>query len=333
MNRTRTKVRKLSVEDLGVPVEVAGADGADLSTDITGDSEYAVLPESNEILQKVRQALSMGFAGVILSGPPGTGKSWYAKRIAGTLAVDQHAIRIVQFHSSYQYEDFIEGFVPTPPVGFRSEKKVFSQICKAASLRPGDHVLIIDEFSRCDVARVFGEALTYIEQDKRGQQFTLSSGSDLTVPPNLILLCTMNPWDKGVDELDVALERRFAQIDLLPDSLTLQNILSDKGADPEFVQKVVRFFEWVQRLDDETLRIGHAYFLGCLDQNRAELAWEFRLFPFFRKACRLDSATLDMIKREWSKVVPWNAPEGAAVTGDVEAEAETIEGEPLSPGR
>lgn len=318
---TSNRVRPLSLEDLGIAVETTVGEAGET------EEKIETLPETDEVLIKVRAALDMGFAGVILSGPPGTGKSWYAKRIAFTIADEPDAVRIVQFHTSYQYEDFMEGFSPRDGGGFELQKKTFALLCDDAAERPDvRHVLLIDEISRCDVARVFGEALTYLEMDKRGQEFTLASGSTMRVPPNLVLLATMNPWDKGVDELDVALERRFAQIEMPPSSSELRKILEKKGAAPDIIDRVVGFFESVQKLDDEMVHLGHAYFINCIDEVKARQAWEFRLQPFFKKACRLDRSLLDNITRSWRRAFP-----PATIAGQEEAAAggpETEVGEP-----
>ncbi|WP_259667659.1 McrB family protein [Rhizobium lentis] len=296
---TSNRVRPLSLDDLGI--ELRTEDHAAAMATATFDP----LPPEDPTLVEVKAAIALGFAGVILSGPPGTGKSWYAKRIAQTISGNPDNVRIVQFHASYQYEDFMEGFMPKDGGGFELHKKVFPLLCDDAAELPDEtFVLVIDEISRCDVARVFGEALTYMEVDKRGLPCTMASGSMLVVPANLIVLATMNPWDKGVDEMDVALERRFAQIDMPPSVAALRKILQGNGADGAFVDLVATFFDGVLKIEEEAVHLGHAYFNNCLDQPSARRVWNYRLLPFFRKACRLDSELLQKIRRMWLNVVP-----------------------------
>lgn len=316
---TPDRVRHLSLDDLGIKAKSTE------TAEQLDEPEIELLEETDEVLTEVRAALAMGFAGVILSGPPGTGKSWYAKRIAQTIAGNPDSIRVVQFHTSYQYEDFMEGFAPKDGGGFELQKKVFALLCEEASELPDlTHVLLIDEISRCDVARVFGEALTYLELDKRGLEFLLASGDKLVVPSNLIVLATMNPWDKGVDELDVALERRFAQIDIPPNAGTLRKILAGKGADAALVDRVAAFFEGVQQLDDDMVHLGHAYFINCVDEASSRRAWAYRLNPFFKKACRLDKDMLTEITRMWLKSFP-HVRENAAAAGVEQAANEAAE--------
>ena len=189
------------------------------------------LDSDDGILSQVQEARELGFAGVILSGPPGTGKSWYAQQIGVALAGQWDSVRSVQFHPSYQYEDFVVGYAPRKDGSFELQEKEFARICRDAAATPEtEYVLVIDEMSRTDVVRVFGEALTYIATDRREQPFILASGEELAVPKNLFIIGTMNSWDKGVDELDIALERRFAEIAISPDSAVLRRLLERKGA-------------------------------------------------------------------------------------------------------
>lgn len=330
---TDHRVRPISVEDLGIDVaapDATAAAEAETTVDTVEEQPpVEKLEATDRHLIEVLAALDMGFAGVILSGPPGTGKSYYAERIAHTIADDPDAVTTVQFHASYQYEDFIQGFAPKESGGFELQDKVFVLACKKALSQPGvKHVIVIDEISRCDVARVFGEALTYMEVDKRGKVFTLSSGDQLTIPPNLSILATMNPWDKGVDELDVALERRLAQIDFPPDVEALRKILATKGAAPEFVERMATFFIGIQSLDDELVRLGHAYFNNCVDEASARRAWAYRLLPFFKKACRLNKDLLTQIQRLWVKAVPNPAAAGAVPAAEAAIAADGVPAQP-----
>jgi 5-methylcytosine-specific restriction protein B len=313
---SENSVRTLSLDDLGLS-NLAEAEKA--TPEGPQPFDESELDEDDEVLIAVRRAHEMGYAGVILSGPPGTGKSWYAQQVGVALSGSWDAIRSVQFHPSYQYEDFIFGYAPRKEGGFELRPKEFALICRDAATNPGTlHVLIIDEISRSDVVRVFGEALTYIERDKREQPFQLASGEELSVPKNLIIIGTMNPWDKGVDELDMALERRFAQVDLEPNAKTLRKLLTERGVSLAFVERVVGFFEKLQEQQLEAVRLGHAYFLRCTDEDAAQAAWRLRLRPTLRRACRLEPTLFKTIEGFWSEVMKSDEkiPEENAGDGD-----------------
>lgn len=303
--------RSLSLDDLNLSNLL---DAGAKSSEAAKPADTSELEEADEILKAVRNAHEMGFAGVILCGPPGTGKSWYAQQIGVALSGSWEAVRSVQFHPSYQYEDFVFGYAPNENGGFELQPKEFAKICKDAAPNPDTlHVLIIDEISRSDVVRVFGEALTYIETDKREQPFQVASGEELSVPKNLLILGTMNPWDKGVDELDMALERRFAQIELEPNAETLKHLLVKNSATEGFADRIVEFFTELQKMPLATVRLGHAYFLRCIDADNAKAAWSLRLRPTFRRACRLEMALFEKIEGMWESVFEQedvNAPEG-----------------------
>lgn len=295
------KFRSLSLDDLGLSY---------LNKSVSDEANPAVLADKSvlaaddHVLLGTRRAIEMGYAGIILSGPPGTGKSWYAQQVAVELTRDWSAIRAVQFHPSYQYEDFVFGYAPSQSGGFLVKPKEFVLACRDAAERPNSpFVLIIDELSRSDVVRVFGEALTYLEADKRDRVFSTASGEELSIPKNLLIIGTMNPWDKGVDELDMALERRFAQIDIAPSAPVLQNLLRINGASELCIEKVSAFFVHLQNLDNEHVRIGHAYFASCINLAAIKDTWRFRLKPTFEKACRLDRNSYAEIVRLWDELV------------------------------
>lgn len=167
---------------------------------------------------------------VVLYGPPGTGKTRAALQVRQTWQQQNGADSVVltTFHPSYSYEDFVQGWRPDPtpaaqPSGFSLQPGVLLlaiQAAKnAAAIDPDKKVLlIIDEINRGDVARIFGEVITFIEHDKRDLEFTTAQDRTTKhqIPRNLYVLGTMNTADKSISLIDVALRRRFAFVPCLP---------------------------------------------------------------------------------------------------------------------
>ena len=261
---------------------------------------------ADDILITIRQ-LVPDYAGVILTGPPGTSKTWYARQIAAALTDrDRSRVRFVQFHQSYQYEDFVEGFVPREDGnGFQLRPKHLLEMCEV-SRRYEDQtcVIIIDELSRSDPGRVFGEALTYIEPTQREIEFYLASGNPVKIPRNLFFLATMNPLDRGVDEVDAALDRRFAKIAMEPSAERLVALLGQNGVDEQLKNLVVRFFRFLLTNQNERCRVGHAYFRAIRSQADLQRLWDHQLRFHMAKAFKLDSESYRNIEREWNRTFP-----------------------------
>lgn len=306
VTRSDKPLRMLSVSEIGVDTRDADSIGSS-ETDGTVEQTEDVVPQKvldSSLYQAVVEAKEDGYAGAVFSGPPGTGKSWYAKLIATALAGSAQRVRIVQFHASYQYEDFIQGWVPDGSGGFVLKSKHFLELCSDAEADPDHlHVLVVDELSRADVGRVFGEALTYLETSKRGEPFFLASGKQVVVPPNLFVLATMNPWDISVGELDYALERRFAIIDVPPSNEELINILTANHAPPPVVAVAERFFSFLQGRANPLLHIGHAYFDRVSDKDSLRRLWSFQIRPHVARVCRLDLAEANAVDGAWKSIV------------------------------
>jgi 5-methylcytosine-specific restriction protein B len=162
---------------------------------------------------------------LIFQGPPGTGKTFVAKRLAKLVVSQTHGfVRIVQFHPDYSYEDFIQGYFPEPSgnsLQFTMKKGLFSLFCKDAE-EAGKNgkdtpcVLIIDEINRANLSRVFGELMYLLEY--REDSIPLAAGGDLFhIPPNVLIIGTMNTADRSIALVDYALRRRFSFVRLKPE--------------------------------------------------------------------------------------------------------------------
>ena len=251
---------------------------------------------------------------VILQGAPGVGKTFVAKRLAYSMmgVKDPERVMMVQFHQSYSYEDFIEGFRPSASESkqFELEKGAFYTFCKkAADDVDNDYFFIIDEINRGNLSKIFGELFMLIENDKRGSKNKLQllySRELFHVPSNVYLIGMMNTADRSLAMLDYALRRRFAFFDLKPgfDSDGFVSYREGLGS-----AKLNELVDCVKRLNDEIAAddtlgegfcIGHSYFCGMRaeDVTDAKLTAivEYELVPMLREYWFDDPAKV----REWS---------------------------------
>lgn len=211
---------------------------------------------------------------VILQGAPGVGKTFAAKRLAYSIMgqKDTSRVAMVQFHQSYSYEDFIQGYRPSKD-GFELENGTFYKFCKEAeedNERP--YFFIIDEINRGNLSKILGELMMLIEKDKRGEKIKLLYSNEwFTVPQNVKIIGMMNTADRSLALMDYALRRRFAFFNFAPafSSDGFKNYLSEKNSAK--LEKLISVVESLNNVisDDESLgegfRIGHSYF--CTDKE------------------------------------------------------------------
>ena len=158
---------------------------------------------------------------VIFYGPPGTGKTYVAREFAKTVAGRLGAVQLVQFHPSYAYEDFVEGYRPSGLKGglpnFEVRNGPLRRLADRARESESEaiHVLIIDEINRGNLAKVFGELYFLLEY--RDEPITLQySDDEFQLPENLWIIATMNTADRTISLLDAALRRRFHFVPFFP---------------------------------------------------------------------------------------------------------------------
>jgi hypothetical protein len=204
----------------------------------------------------------------------------------------------VTFHPSYTYEDFIEGFRPTDDgrgLSLHLEDGVFKRVCRAALAHPEQRYLVlIDEFNRGNVAKVLGELLTLLERDKRGQIVLLPQSKEaFAVPPNVFLLGTMNTADRSIKLLDVALRRRFAFLELMPD---IELLRGAKVGDLDLHAFLEGLNRRIAEKEGREKQIGHSYLLddGKPISDVEEFSCRFReeILPLLQEYCYDEYSTL-----------------------------------------
>ena len=187
---------------------------------------------------------------VILQGPPGTGKTYVARELAECLAGSRERVRLVQFHPSYAYEDFVQGYRPSivdGRPGFVLKDGPLVEMAEAARKAPRDqkHFLVIDEINRGNLAKVLGELYYLLEY--RDEKMRLQySDADFSLPPNLYIIGTMNTADRSIALVDLALRRRFSFVEFD----TRQATHSRGCCKPLASGKRVPGMEWVADLVD-----------------------------------------------------------------------------------
>ncbi|HOQ68456.1 MAG TPA: AAA family ATPase [Anaerolineaceae bacterium] len=203
------------------------------------------------------------------------------------------------FHPSYSYEDFVEGFRPvetTSGLVLKLADGIFKRICREALAHPKQkYLVIIDEINRANLAKVLGELITLLERDKRGMQITLPQSKEpFTIPPNIYVLGTMNTADRSIKLLDVALRRRFAFFELMPDAELLEGTVIN-GLQLDALLETLN--EKIAKSEGREKQIGHALFMsdGEPISEPEELADRFRqdVLPLLQEYCYDDYSALE----------------------------------------
>jgi len=261
----------------------------------------------------------------ILYGPPGTGKTY--QTINHALAIIEHrsleelaleershlrerfdyyqqrgAIGFVSFHQAFSYEDFVEGLKPQlldDKLAYHIEDGIFKQMVQTADIGWEDglrFVLILDEINRGNIASIFGELITLIEPDKRaGSREALTvtlpySKTAFSVPPNLFIIGTMNTADKSLDNLDIALRRRFVFKAIQPNPAVLKHLTVIAGI--ELIPLLTTINQRIDWLLHENYCIGHAYFYDVFTFDDLKDLFAYRIIPLLQEFFLYDNTLI-----------------------------------------
>jgi 5-methylcytosine-specific restriction endonuclease McrBC GTP-binding regulatory subunit McrB len=227
---------------------------------------------------------------VIFYGPPGTGKTFIGKAIAQHLASKENT-EIIQFHPSFSYEDFFEGFRPAEKSdGSVSLEKVdgpLKRIAAAARANPDKkYVLIIDEINRGNLAKVFGELYFLLEYRDEEISLMYSKTEKFSLPSNLIFIGTMNTADRSIALVDSAIRRRFKFIHLDPTSEPCSQILTKWLQENKLPSVAGEFLENLNNaLSKYEFSVGPAYFMKDKNQSRdnLQLIWKYSIEPLLEE--------------------------------------------------
>ena len=228
---------------------------------------------------------------IIFQGPPGTGKTYVARKLAQHLAEGDAQYQLVQFHPSYSYEDFVQGYRPAllgdQQPSFVLKNGPFLEIAKRAEEDPDrKYFLIIDEINRGNLAKVFGELYFLLEYRETPMRlmYQKAEDPDFTMPDNLHIVGTMNTADRSIALVDLALRRRFAFVDFSTSEEPVKGLLR-RWLQANNLEAMGWVADVVERanaqLDDHHAAIGPSYFMRLdLDERTVERIWKHNVLPY-----------------------------------------------------
>lgn len=265
------------------PLETLPAATKELAQRLFVDQSW--LDETIELLGEKRQ--------LVLYGPPGTGKTYLAQELAMHITEQTGgSYRLVQFHPSYAYEDFFEGFRPKQgstqgTINFSLEPGPFKLLAQEAAENPSRaFVLVIDEINRANLAKVFGELYFLLEYRDRAVNLQYSPTEEFRLPSNVFLIGTMNTADRSIALVDAAMRRRFVWQGLFPDEPPVSRVLRGWLAHHRLGARPAELLEELnERIADREVKVGPSYLMTPSVATDAGLRriWKHQILPLLEE--------------------------------------------------
>jgi hypothetical protein len=235
----------------------------------------------------------------------------------------QERYAFVTFHQAYSYEDFIEGIRPihdpeTGEVGYKVLPGVFRRICQQAKADPQNrYAIFIDEINRGNIAKIFGELITLVEQDKRaaysedgkfmgtGMEVTLPySGERFGVPQNLDIYGAMNTADRSIALLDTALRRRFRFQELMPNPNYIAGsqgdgqIADSEGGTIDLRALLEAMNRRIRFLLNRDMTLGHSFFMPVANFEELREVLLHQVIPLLQEYFYEDWHRIQLVFRD-----------------------------------
>ncbi|MFK0041076.1 AAA family ATPase [Paenarthrobacter sp. NPDC090517] len=227
---------------------------------------------------------------IILYGPPGTGKTYLAMHLAEHVAGDAKYTSIVQFHPSYSYEDFFQGYRPDTTdngsLTYRLQDGPLRRIVDQACSNPEfNYVLVIDEINRGNLAKIFGELYFLLEYRDTPikLQYSKSDEDSFKLPSNLFFIGTMNTSDRSIALLDAAMRRRFSFVELHPHKEPTKSVLRAWLVSNRLDTAPADLLDAVnERIGDGDFQIGPSFLMPKNPEflpDQIEEIWDHEILP------------------------------------------------------
>jgi hypothetical protein len=243
---------------------------------------------------------------IIFYGPPGTSKTFVAKKFANYFTRNSEYVKIIQFHPSYSYEDFIEGIKPKlstegEATGFVKQSGIFKNLVDKCIKNPEKKfVLIIDEINRGNISKIFGELIYLLEYRNEKIHLTYSPIEEFYIPENLYIIGTMNSADRSIAFVDYALRRRFYFIEFYPDEDILKKWFNKNGVKESYQNNILGLMREINIEISKKLgreyQIGYSYFMNNLDYERVKRIIDYAIIPLIEQYFFGKKENIDVIR-------------------------------------